>query len=232
MQSMMDEVSARAAGTLRGIVNGLRASQALLVVARLNVADHLAQGPLDGHELARVTGTNPAALGRVMRALCALGVFTESISGQFSLNPAAQLLRRDVPGSFRAGVLFLGGDVRWRCWSDLMETVRTGMSAGERMLGMELFDFYAVHSEESKLHDDAMRAFSATQAVALLNAIDFPDAGVVVDVGGGTGELLAAILAAWDPVGGPRLFGQAFKRNRSPSEASSAIASSLRRPAQ
>jgi hypothetical protein len=192
----MDEVSARAAGTLRGIVNGLRASQALLVVARLNVADHLAQGPLDAEQLARATGTSPAALSRVMRALCALGVFTESMPGQFALNPAAQLLRSDVPGSFRAGVLFLAGDVRWRCWSDLLETVRTGVSASQRLLGMELFEFYAAHPEESKVHDDAMRAFSATHAAALLDAIDFSNASVVVDVGGGTGELLAAILEA------------------------------------
>ena len=126
------------------------------MAAQLNVADHLAQGPRNAHELAHLTGANAAALGRVMRALCALGVFAESNSGYFSLNAAAQLLRSDVPGSFRAGVLFLAGEVRWRCWSDLPETVKTGVSASERLLGMQLFDFYAAHPEESELHDDAI----------------------------------------------------------------------------
>jgi O-methyltransferase domain len=127
--------------------------------------------------------------------VCA-GVFAEPESGRFALTPAGQLLRCDVPGSFRPAILFLAGEVRWRCWSDLLETVKTGVSASERLLGMQLLDFYAAHSEESKIHDDAMRAFSAMSATALVGAIDLPEAGVVVDVGGGTGELLAAILAA------------------------------------
>jgi hypothetical protein len=201
-QSATEADPARAADTLRAIAYGLRASQALLVAARLNVADHLAQGPLTAPELARLTGANAAALGRAMRALCAQGVFAESSLGHFSLNAAGQLLRSDVPGSFRPGVLFLAGDVRWRCWSDLLETVRTGVSASARLLGMPLVDFYAAHPEESEIHDDAMRAFSAAHADALLKAIDFPEDGVVVDVGGGTGALLAAILAAH-----PRLYG-------------------------
>lgn len=192
----MDQSHAEAAATLRGIANGLRASQALFVAAQLKIADHLSEKPLNNYELAAITGTDSAALGRVMRALCALGIFSELDSGHFSLNPVAQLLRSDVSGSYRAGVLFLAGAVRWRCWSGLLETVKTGVKASEQVLGMPLFDFYAAHPEESKVHDDAMRAFSASHAPALLDAIDLRQAGVVVDVGGGTGELLAAILAA------------------------------------
>jgi hypothetical protein len=85
-QSATEADPDRAADTLRAIAYGLRASQALLVAAQLNVADHLAQGPLTAPELAHVTGANAAALARVMRALCALGVFAEPRSGHFSLN--------------------------------------------------------------------------------------------------------------------------------------------------
>jgi hypothetical protein len=206
-QSATEADPARAADKLRAIAYGLRASQALLVAAQLNVADHLAQGPLTAPELAHVTGANAAALERVMRALCALGVFAESRSGHFSLNAAGQLLRSDMPGSFRSGVLLLAGGVRLRCWSDLLETVRTGVSASARLLGMPLFDFYAAHPEESEINDDAMRAFSAAHADALLKTVEFPEDGVVVDVGGGTGALLAAILAAH-----PRLYGILYDR--------------------
>jgi hypothetical protein len=187
---------AQAAAMLRGLANGLRVSQALFVAARLRVADHLSERPLDRSELATATGTDAAALGRLMRALCALGIFSESRSGQFSLRPVGQFLRSEVPGSYRAGVLFHAGSVRWRCWSDLLETVRTGANASERLLGKPIFDFYATDAEEAKLHDDAMRAFSAAHADILLDAIDFDRAGTVVDVGGGTGELLATILSA------------------------------------
>ncbi len=187
---------AQAAAALRQIASGMRAAQALYVAAKLNVADHLAQGPLDAEELSRATEVDAAALGRVMRALFSLHVFAESPTGKFSLTSTAELLRSDVPGSYRAGVLFSAGEVRWRCWSDLLGTVRTGGGGAERTLGMSIFDFYAAHPEESEIHDQAMRAISATQVGAIVGAFDFSQAGVVIDVGGGTGELLAAVLAA------------------------------------
>jgi O-methyltransferase domain/Dimerisation domain len=193
---VMTKSSAEAAATLRGLANGLRAAQALFVAAELGVADHLSARPLDSRELAALTSTDSAALGRVMRALCALGIFEEAASGRFSLTSVGQLLRSNGPDSYHAGVLFLTGPLRWRCWSQLLETVRTGASASERMLGMQLFDYYAAHPEESTVHDDAMRAFSAGHAKMLLDVTDFRPGEVVVDVGGGSGGLLSAILAA------------------------------------
>jgi hypothetical protein len=181
---------------LRRITDGLRAAQALYVAAELKVADYLAAGPMSGQELAAAAGADAGALHRVMRALCALGVFVESAEGQFSLNDMSQALRSDVPGSFRGGVLFTAGNVRWRCWSDLLGTVRAGGDSAERTLGLSLFDFYAANPRESEIHDQAMRGISAGQLRAILNAMDFSQAGRLVDVGGGTGELLAAILAA------------------------------------
>jgi hypothetical protein len=122
-----------------------------------------------------------------MRALCALGVFSESSSGEFSLNSTSELLRSDTADSFRSAVLFQTGEVRWRCWADLLGAVREGGGGTERTLGMSLFDFYAAHPEDSALHGEAMRNFSSSQVGAVLSAMDFSKAGVVVDVGGGTG---------------------------------------------
>jgi hypothetical protein len=192
---MIDEVS-KAAATLRGLASGLRVSQALYVAAELRVADRLSERSLNSVELAAATGTDAAALGRIMQALCALGVFSESASGHFSLTSVGRLLRSDVPNSWRAGVLFMTGPVRWRCWSQLLETVKTGGNASERVLGRQLFEFYAADPEESKIHNDAMRSFSASHAAAIVAKIDFGHARLVIDVGGGTGEFLAAILAA------------------------------------
>jgi O-methyltransferase domain/Dimerisation domain len=192
----LNQSSADAAATLRGLANGLRAAQALFVAAQLRVADHLGPQPRNREELAVLTGADSAALGRLMRTLCALGIFEEGTSGQFFLTSVGELLRSDVPGSYHAGVLFLAGPLRWQCWSQLLETVRTGASASERMLGMQLFDYYAAHPEESKIHDEAMQAFSASHAKAFLDVTDFKPGEVVVDIGGGSGELLSAILAA------------------------------------
>jgi hypothetical protein len=193
----MDSQSrAQGVATLRQIVSGMCASQALHVAAKLGIADHLARKPMDAVELAGATQTDVMALHRLMRALCALDVFSESDNGTFSLNPAAEMLRSDVAGSYRAAVLFRVGDVRWRCWSDLLGAVRAGGGGAERMLGMELFAFYASHPEESEIHDQAMRGITASQVASVLEAMDFAQAGLVIDVGGGSGELLAGILAA------------------------------------
>jgi len=191
---MIDEVSG-AAATLRALANGLRVSQALYVAAELRVADHLSERSLNSSELATATDTDAAALGRILRALSVLGVLSVSASGHYSLSPVGRLLRSDVPDSWRAGVLFMAGPVRWRCWSQLLETVKTGANASERVLGRPLFEFYAADAAESKIHDDAMRSFSASHATAIAAAIDLRQARLVIDIGGGTGELLAAILA-------------------------------------
>src|SRR6267142_4071830 len=190
----MNQSSADAAATLRGLANGLRAAQTLFVAAQLRVADHVWPQPRSREELAVLTGADSAALGRLMRALCALGIFEEATSGQFSLTSVGQLLRSDVPGSYHAGVLFLAGPLRWHCWSQLLETVRTGANASERMLGVQLFDYYVANPEESKIHDDAMRAFSANHTKTVLDDIHFRPGEVVIDVGGGSGALLSAIL--------------------------------------
>ena len=94
---MQFQPRAQAAAALRQITLGLRASQALYVAAKLNIADHLAQGPLDADELSKVAEVDAAAVGRVMRALCSLDVFAQSPTGKFSLNSTAELLRSDVP---------------------------------------------------------------------------------------------------------------------------------------
>ena len=167
---MIDEVS-EAAATLRGLANGLRVSQALYVAAQLGVADHLSERSLNSLELAAATGADAAALGRVLRALSVLGVFSVSASGHYSLNSVGRLLRSNIPGSWRAGVLFTAGPVRWRCWSQLLETVKTGANASERVLGRQLFEFYAANPIESKIHDDAMQSFSASHAAAIVAAI-------------------------------------------------------------
>jgi hypothetical protein len=186
---------------LRDILQGFRATQALFVAAQLGIADHLERGPRNPHELAQLTETDADALRRVIRALCALGVFSEAENGCVSLTSSGHLLRSDVPGSYRAAVRLLAGPTRWKCWSSLLESVRTGIGAAERELGMEIFDFYAAHPDESKVHDDAMRALSAN-AENIVRTIDVAGASTIVDLGGGTGELLTAVLRAYREVNG------------------------------
>ena len=193
------------ASTLLTICMGLRASQALFVAAKLGIADRLAHGAMTTDELATVTDTHAPSLRRLMRALVALGVFTDSENDRFSLAPAGELLRSNIPGSQRAVVLFLAGAVRWGCWSDLLGSVRSGEPAAERVLGMPLFDYYACHDEESLIHDEAMGALSTAFAAALLDVYDLSRYRCAVDVGGRIRPVLSpgptrSPAARWCPI--------------------------------
>lgn len=116
---------------------------ALRAAAALGVADHLRTGPRPVTDLAERVGADPLNLYRTLRLLATRGIFTEDDTGRFALTPAAELLRTDVPGSFRSAVLMLTDRTFWRTAGELEEAVRTGKSPFERLFGMPFFDHFA-----------------------------------------------------------------------------------------
>jgi SAM-dependent methyltransferase len=192
----MSAQSQTPAQLLRRLSFVMRASRALSVAAQLGIADILASGPMTSGEIAATAGVDGATLRRLLRALVAFGVFEEEAPDRFRLNPAGELLRRDIAGSQRAGVLFTAGDMRWQLWLDLLECVRTGQAAVERAFGKTLFERNAQNTEESELFNQAMASYSAALSAPIVAAYDFGSFGCVADIGGGTGRLLADILVA------------------------------------
>ncbi len=184
------------------VASGYIASAALYVAVSLKVADRLAGGDEAVADLARATGTNEDALYRVLRLLASLGVFEEVRSRRFRLTPAAKLLCTDVPGSIRGMALFLPDPLHFRVYANLLDSVRTGSPAAEATLGMPVFDYFAEHPEYSEVFNDAMTALSAPVAGAAIEAYDFNQYGLIVDVGGGHGEVLMSILKACPDVRG------------------------------
>lgn len=181
---------------LMELLAGKWISQAISVTARLKIADALASGPKTCEELAQASGTNPAALGRLLRATASVGVFAADPDGRYELTPLAECLRSDVPGSARAMAAYMGTDWNWRPWGDLIGSVRTGEDAFGRAFGRGVFDYLADHPDDAADFHAGMAGFSSQAAAAVVAAYDFTPFGTIVDVGGGTGTLLAAILAA------------------------------------
>jgi O-methyltransferase domain/Dimerisation domain len=193
---MNDRTTAKPADLLRQIAISMRSSRALHAAAELKIADHLSAGPMSSADLAAATRCHVSSIYRLMRALSALGVFAEAQPGRFRLTEIGDRLRSDAPGSFRSAVLFLAGDVRWRVWSDLIGSIRDGRPAINRVLGVDLFDFYEQHPAESEIHDQAMAGFTTAISGIVLDAYDFARFHTVVDVGGGSGRFIADVLAA------------------------------------
>ena len=112
-------------------------------------------------------------------------------------------LRRDHPRSLRSVVLFLAGPFRWQLWSDLLESVRTGETATQRLFSCDIFEYYATHPAEQAIMSENMRASSDLATRAIITSYDFSQFSLLIDIGGGTGELLGrgtAGLRQWTVV--------------------------------
>ncbi len=175
---------------------GALVSQAVSVIARLGVADVLAAGPQPVEQIAQRVGAHHSALYRVLRALGDVGVVAELENRQFALTPLSELLRSDVPGSMRGWATMVGMPFHRYPWTDLYETVLTGESAFDRVHGTKVFDYLAEHPEDAAIFDAAMTSISTNESVSIAKAYDFNRFNTIVDVGGGRGGLLAAILSA------------------------------------
>lgn len=178
-----------------GVLAGFWSSQALLAAARLGVADHLAGGPKTAGELAGAMGAHEPSLARFLRALVTLEMLTAE-QGRYGLTEFGRAMTTGAPGSIRS--LFLGvmSDDHRRAWGELPHSVKTGETAFDHAFGMPVFEYYAKHPEISGDFNDAMTAASGAVEAAVRQAYDFAPFRRIVDVGGGNGGLLAAVLDA------------------------------------
>jgi len=178
------------------MIHGYRVTQMLAVAAKLGIADFLADGPKSVAELAERTETHPGALHRLLRALAGNGVLAEDDRGRFALTPLGGLLRTDDPGSARALAIYNGDELVWRSWGSLLHSVATGSAAFQRLYGMSIWEYRSQHPEPDAVFNDAMTALSNRRIGDVMATYDFSGIRTIVDVGGGHGALLAAILRA------------------------------------
>jgi hypothetical protein len=185
-----------AAGTMLHLITGFWLSQAIFVVAKLGIADALVDGPKGVAELARRTATNEQALYRVLRALASAGIFAEGASREFRLTPLAHVLQSDSAGSLRSYAIMSGEQWVWRSFGALLHCVQTGQPGFEHVFGDHPFEFYKKNPEAAHISMEGLTSRSAPENAAVISAYDFGGAKQIVDIGGGEGTLLAAILVA------------------------------------
>jgi hypothetical protein len=177
-------------------------SQAIYVAATLRIADLLADGSRASDDIAAATDTNPDALYRLLRALATVGVLREEEGRRFALTPFGEPLRSDAPDSIHGWAALMGRPYYWQEWGALLHSVRTGENAARHVHGMSTWEYRAAHPEESEIFDAAMTSLTRRANAALLDAYDFGRFATVVDVAGGRGALLAALLARYPDMRG------------------------------
>jgi hypothetical protein len=187
---------------LRRLVNGYQVTQAIHVAATLGIADLLRDGPLAGDELATETQTHAPSLRRVLRALAAVGVLHEDDDGRFALTDVGDCLRSDAAEPVGGWAAYVGLPSHFAAWAHLLHTVRTGENAFASVHGATVWEYRARHPDDGAIFDQAMTDTTYRANRHLLEAYDFARFSEVVDVGGGHGALVAALLGAHPPMRG------------------------------
>ena len=177
------------------LTNAGVAARCLHVAAELGVADHIDERPVPTRELALRCQVDPDGLDRVLRLLSAHGVFSP-VSGGYQHSTASRLLRSDHPMSMRAFPEMMGLPVVLRSFDELAHSVRTGRPAIELSDPDGLWGYLTGAPTERAVFGRAMTARAAGDTAAVLAAHDFSASRRIVDVGGGRGHLLHAVLEA------------------------------------
>lgn len=175
--------------------------QGISVAAELKIADALAGGPLTADQLAQRVGADPDAIGRLMRALVGEGIFTRR-GDRFALNALGDTLRSDAPTSMAGMARMVGHPAYRENWSGLVDAVRTGEAYVPKLRGMNSWEWLETQPEFAAIFNDAMTSVSDFAVEPVVAAYDFSPFPTIVDVGGGHGRLISAIVAATPGVRG------------------------------
>src|SRR3954447_8829502 len=190
---------------LRSIITGFQQSAAVNVAAELGLSDLLASGPRTVSDLAAETSTDEETLGRLLHALSTIGLYDEHPDGRYANTDLGEGLRSDLPGTLRPLARTVRAPVHWAAWGHLDHSVRTGENAFEALHGVDVWTHRARHPAENEIFNQQMASFTATVAAAVAETYDFAGLSSVVDVGGGQGVLLEAVLTRH-----PHLVGTVF----------------------
>ena len=175
------------------LMTGGWVTQAIYVAADLGIADLLLEGPRTAEHLARQTNSQADALYRVLRALASIGIFAEDADRRFSLTPPAGCLLSDMPDSLRPFAIMLGAEF-YQSWGNLLYSAQTGEQGFQKRFGVPFFQYMTEHPDRHAIYDAAMMVHGIAETQPMLDAYDFSVFRTVVDVGGGHGRMLAAIL--------------------------------------
>jgi hypothetical protein len=180
---------------------GALAVQTIHVAALLGIADLVAAGPKSVAELAETTQTHAPSLRRLLRALTSIGIFAEDAAGRYKQTPLSDVLRTDNPQSMRRWALMLGAGFIWNPTGELATGIKTGQPPFEHVFGEQFFRYLTAQASDAAVFNAAMSSLPA-YIDSVVQAYDFSRFRRIVDVGGGQGALLIAILSA-----NPRVHG-------------------------
>jgi SAM-dependent methyltransferase len=182
--------------TLSDLIEGFWTTQLIGTAVGLGIPDQLGDGAKSCEQIARACESEPTCVLRLLRGLQTLGVCRAS-GPNYELTERGQLLRRGVPGSMSGRATFTSG-IMWNLYSELINVVKSGRSLPA---GREGFDALAQHPGLAGMHQ-AMVESSIRIIEDAIRVHEFGRYSRVLDVGGGYGGALAALLQRFSEMTG------------------------------
>ena len=181
------------ANRLLELIAGGWLAQAVFVAAKLGLADHVSGGARSAADLASATGADATSLSRVLRLLASRGVFHLRPDGRYEQTDLSEGLRSAAPISLRDFAILIGEASQWQAWGNLLDSVMTGRSAFATVHGSGLYDYLQAHAAAAAVFDAAITDRARQENAIVRNSFQWSN-GTIVDIGGGQGSLLAAII--------------------------------------
>ncbi|MEU5884944.1 methyltransferase [Spirillospora sp. NPDC047279] len=185
---------AEARAMVMRLVFGGMAVQVVGVAARLNLPDEIGPDDATVTDLAGTYGFEPVRMTRLLRALAGLQLCREVEPGRFRLTDAGHLLRQGHPASVHRFVLMFTDPVMLGAWPRLETALRTGRTQFDEVFGQPFFDYLTERPEKSAVFNDSMSQATSAVAAVLPGLHDFGRYRLLMDIGGGDGTLLTAVL--------------------------------------
>jgi hypothetical protein len=167
-------------------------TRVIYVAAKLELADHIGDDGASARDLAQKLKVDATALYRIMRVLAGLGVLRQDNNDQFYVTPFGETLRKDSPHSVRDYAIY-SHEIVYNTFKDIVDSVRTGNPVID-----DFFGFLRANPDQEAIFHAGMSNRGRIETATVLEAYKFSDSKMVVDVGGGNGGFLSAILACDD----------------------------------
>jgi predicted transcriptional regulator len=192
--SATDEVAVSPNMQMIQLLTGFEVSQALYVVAKLDIATILSSGPQSLDQLAAATGANAEALGRIIRFLAGIGVFRTE-NGQVEITELGLTLADDRPESIRYGALYFM-ETHYGPFGELLHTALTGEPAATHHYGQPFFDWISADPERVDVQNRAFANITTGMRAGVFDGYRLPaGTAVAADIGGADGSMLVQLLA-------------------------------------
>jgi len=198
----IEQSSAGLTNQLLDLIYGRFVGQVVCLAAKFGIADLIEAGHQTTLALADALGAHPSSLRRLLKALSSCGVLLELEGDRWELAPLGNLLRGNVKGSLRDLARFFATPEHTHSWLALEHSVRTATPAFDHVFGKDAWVVASENPEFNEAFNAAMGSIAGAVHQAIANVYDFSGVRRLVDVGGGHGRLLAAILRRFQNVRG------------------------------